>query len=68
MKKVIFQVEGISCGHCEAAIKKALFALAGVENCTADAKIGEVSINFDETTVNIEKLKNEIIEAGYDVL
>ena len=31
-----FQVEGMSCGHCETAVKKSLMAVEGVVDAKAD--------------------------------
>ncbi|MHC1715511.1 MAG: cation transporter, partial [Acidaminococcaceae bacterium] len=31
MQETIIKIEGMSCGHCKAAVEKALKAVAGVE-------------------------------------
>ena len=38
MEKITLKVEGISCSHCENAIKKALGALNGVGSVAVDLK------------------------------
>lgn len=65
MKKVLI-VEGMSCGHCKAAVEKALKAVDGVENAVVDLekKSAEVTLNKD---VKDEELKNAVINAGYEV-
>lgn len=68
MKEVVIQVEGMSCGHCKAAVEGALNKLEGVS--TAEVNLGEknVTVQFDSSKISEEALKNEIEEAGYDVV
>ena len=43
MEKVI-HIEGMHCGHCTAAVEKALRALPGVESAVADLEKKEVRV------------------------
>ena len=70
MKETV-KIEGMMCGHCEAAVKKALEALAGVEKAevshetgtavltlsgeVSDAAIKKAVEDKDYTFVGIEK-------------
>ena len=59
-------VKGMSCGHCAAAVTKALESLAGVHNVQVDLTTGRVS--FDSTQpVPWEDLAQAIKAAGYDL-
>ena len=65
MKKTLL-VDGMTCGHCEKAVKNALGEIDGVKN---------VSVNLDTKEVEVEGenldnlvLKVAIEEAGYEVL
>ena len=60
-------VEGMSCGHCKAAVEGELNKLSGVEAASADIEKGTVEITYDEGTVSTEDLKGAIEEAGYTV-
>ncbi|MEW9671666.1 copper ion binding protein [Ammoniphilus sp. 3BR4] len=66
MKAVTLNVEGMSCGHCVAAIegslKKELDIVAKV-----DLGAKTVSLEFDENKVSLEKIKDVIEDQGYDV-
>lgn len=62
MSTVHLIVEGMSCGHCTAAVEKALKAVAGVEAVTVTLEPGEASI---EGTASSDALVQAVIEAGY---
>ncbi|HKM02253.1 MAG TPA: HAD-IC family P-type ATPase, partial [Sedimentibacter sp.] len=66
MKKIL-KVEGMTCGHCKAAVEKALKAVDGVENAVVDLekKSADVTLNKE---VRDEVLKNAVIDAGYEVV
>jgi Cu+-exporting ATPase len=61
------KVEGMSCGHCKAAVEKALKAVDGVENAVVDLanKTAEVTLNKE---VKDETLKKAVEDAGYEVV
>ena len=44
MATMQFQVTGMSCGHCEAAIRKELTALPGVEGVDVSAATGTLVV------------------------
>lgn len=64
MEKTI-HVEGMSCGHCSAAVEKALKAVPGVTGCVVDltAKSAKVTLSQD---VSNEALFHAVEEAGYE--
>lgn len=66
MNKVL-KVEGMSCGHCKAAVEKALKAVDGVENAVVDLanKTAEVTLTKE---VNNDILSKAVTDAGYDVV
>jgi copper chaperone len=67
MTEKTFNVEGMSCGHCKAAVEGGLNELPGVERADADVAKGTVEVSYDEGTVSLEDLKAAIEEAGYTV-
>ncbi|MEO8233764.1 MAG: cation transporter [Ignavibacteriota bacterium] len=64
MKKVI-KIEGMTCHHCVMAVKKELQKL-DLQNL--DVKIGEATVEYDETKIKEESIKAAIEEAGYKVI
>ncbi len=58
-----FKVTGMTCGHCVAAIEKAVKGLDAQAEVTADLENGQVSVNTEVEAVTVS---NAIQEAGYD--
>jgi P-type Cu+ transporter len=66
MKKIL-KVEGMSCGHCKAAVEKALKGIDGVDNAVVDlnSKTAVVELNKD---IKNDVLSTAVTEAGYEVI
>ena len=64
MEKIIM-VEGMTCGHCEKAVKEALGELDGVNNVEVDLTTGKVVVKGEG--LEDSKLREAIDEAGYEV-
>ncbi|GGJ71255.1 copper chaperone [Anoxybacillus voinovskiensis] len=64
---ITLQVQGMTCGHCKAAVTNALQALDGVSRVEVHLQEGTVDVEYDETKVSVEKMKEAIEEQGYDV-
>jgi copper chaperone len=66
MQNVTLNVKGMSCDHCvnsvEGAVKK-LGATAKV-----DLNTGSVAVEFDESKITLEVIKETIEDQGYDVV
>ncbi len=60
-------VEGMSCGHCKAAVEEELGKVSGVERSNADFEKGIVEVRYDENRVTTEDLERAIVDAGYSV-
>ena len=60
------KIEGMSCGHCEMAVRKELSRLDNVK--VKNVKIGQALVEYDETKIDIQKLYAAIEEAGYKPL
>ncbi|UOQ95151.1 copper chaperone CopZ [Halobacillus shinanisalinarum] len=61
------QVKGMTCGHCEAAVKGALKDLNGVQDVNVDLTSGRVDVSYDGDVSNAE-MEEAIEEQGYDVV
>ncbi len=60
------KIDGMSCSHCEMAVRKELSRLDHVK--VKKVKIGEAIVEYDETKVTPETLYNAVKEAGYNVI
>ena len=68
MEKTTFSVEGMSCSHCENAVKQSVGALNGVRAVEVSLKDKTVSVEYDASKVSPEAIKQEIEDQGYDVI
>ncbi len=65
MKTEIFAVEGMTCGHCEAAVEKEVGNVSGVESSSADSGRGSIEVAYDEGRVTTEDIRSAVGVAGY---
>ena len=59
-----FQVQGMTCGHCEMAVKKAIVRLDPEAKVTIDRPAGKVEV---ESAKASEQLAHVIADEGYSV-
>ena len=57
-------IEGMSCGHCVAAVKEALAEIDGVDVQKVD--IGTAEVRYDDERVGEATIENAVREAGYE--
>lgn len=67
MERVI-NVEGMTCKHCKMTVESALKKLDGISKAEVNLKKNQVFVEFDEAVVNFEKMKETIINKGYNVI
>jgi copper chaperone len=60
-------VKGMSCGHCAAAVTKALEELPGISQVQVDVSSGRVTF-ADANPISQEKLARVIKAAGYELV
>jgi copper chaperone CopZ len=65
MKKII-EINGMTCGHCQARVEKVLNAIDGVD-AKVELKKNRAIVNLTKD-VNDQKLKDTVVEAGYEVV
>ncbi len=58
-------IEGMSCGHCVAAVKDVLGEIPGVE--VLDVEIGSAQVRYDADAVSRAQLVKAIEAEGYTV-
>lgn len=64
MRQIRLEIEGMSCGHCVAAVRSALTGLAGVQE--AEVRIGEATVTLDPAQASIGALIDAVQDAGYE--
>ena len=63
MRSLTLHIEGMSCGHCLNAVKRALAELPGVE--IESVRIGRADLRYDETTLEPARIEAAVADAGY---
>lgn len=67
MEKTTLNVSGMTCGHCEKAVKDAVSALDGVQKVDVSLQNGTVDVEFDVSKTSVAQMKEAIEDQGYDV-
>ena len=67
MKKTI-PVVGMACSACSANIEKKLNALAGISSASVSLPGRSALIDYDPTTISLEKMKQAVNDIGYDLV
>ncbi|MBP2258722.1 copper chaperone CopZ [Virgibacillus alimentarius] len=60
-------VKGMTCGHCESAVKGALEEIKGVSKVKVHLDSGKVDVKYKEGKVSLEDMREAIEDQGYDV-
>ena len=67
MKKTI-PVVGMACSACSANVEKKLNSLAGISSASVSLPGRSALINYDPTTISLEKMKQAVNDIGYDLV
>ena len=65
IQQLILSVPGMSCGHCEAAVKREVGAVAGV--AAVDVDLDSKLVTVHGQALDRDEIVTAIDEAGYDV-
>ena len=63
MRSLSIQVDGMSCGHCVAAVRGALEAIPGV--VVEKVEVGSARVGYDPATTSPERVAHAIRDEGY---
>ncbi|RWZ54920.1 copper chaperone [Halobacillus fulvus] len=64
--QLTLEVNGMTCDHCEKAVKGALKELEGVHGVEVDIDSGKVDVTYDEAYVTKSLMKETIEAQGYE--
>ncbi|MDD4085450.1 MAG: heavy-metal-associated domain-containing protein [Acholeplasmataceae bacterium] len=65
MQETIIKIEGMSCGHCKAAVEKALKDVGGVETAVVDLEKKQAVVTGSAA---MEAMRAAVEDAGYEVV
>ncbi|MCX5390800.1 cation transporter [Streptomyces sp. NPDC006482] len=63
----VYQVKGMTCGHCEGAVSSEISELPGVSSVTAVASTGQVTVVSD-APLDEAAVRAAVDEAGYELV
>ena len=64
MQTVSLEVSGMSCGHCVAAVEKALKSVNGVD--VTKVELGTATVSLDPEVASVEEVLEAVEDAGYE--
>jgi len=67
MAQTVLTVPDISCEHCERPITTALSPVDGVRSVQVDIPSKQVRVEYDEATVDLNRIKEILHEEEYPV-
>jgi copper chaperone len=67
MATTVLNIPDISCEHCERTITNALTPISGVRTVNVDIAGKQVHVNYDESQVSVEQMKDVLQDEDYPV-
>jgi copper chaperone len=64
--ETILKVNGMTCGHCKAAVTKAVESVSDTNSVVVNLEKKEVVFNYSNNET-VEKVKEAIEDQGYDI-
>jgi copper chaperone len=65
MARARLKVMGMTCGHCVAAVTRALENVAGVSEAQVDLQAGRAVVDYDEGKTTTRQLVGAVMDEGY---
>jgi len=65
MATIKLRVTGMTCGHCQAKVEKALRGTAGVYSAIVDLQLGEAQVDFEDDAATPAQMVTAVERAGY---
>ncbi|WP_445397843.1 heavy-metal-associated domain-containing protein [Streptomyces sp. LE64] len=65
-RTTVYQVSGMTCGHCKSSVTEAVGALEGVRSVEVDVASGRVTV-ITEAEPDDASVSRAVEEAGYEV-
>lgn len=66
MQSITLNVEGMSCGHCVKSVEGAMQELGATAKVDLAAKT--VTVNYDESKLTVDAIKEAIDDQGYEIV
>ena len=67
MTTTIYEVKGMTCGHCVSAVSTELSTIDGVSDVAVELDTGKVTVT-SESPLDLSNVREAIDEAGYELV
>ncbi|MFH1412477.1 MAG: heavy metal translocating P-type ATPase [bacterium] len=67
MKKISLDITGMHCASCAVNIKNSLEKAEGVQSADVNFATAKAEVNYDESKVSLEAIKENIVSGGYTI-
>ena len=67
MKSSSFKIDGMSCSACANRVERVVKKMDGVEEASVNFATETLSVKFDEAKVDVSKIEEIVVKAGYSV-
>jgi copper chaperone len=68
MTNKILNIAGMSCDHCKMAVTRAVSGLEGVQAVEVSLENNTATVEFEESKLPLETIKQAIEAQGYEVV
>ena len=65
MKKVKFDIQGMTCSSCSSHVEKAVCKLEGTKSVNVNLLSNSMVVEYDDNILNNDKIAKAVIDAGY---
>ncbi|MFT3756740.1 MAG: heavy-metal-associated domain-containing protein [Pseudoxanthomonas sp.] len=68
MSNIELKVDGMKCGGCSGRLKRVLEGTDGVNSTDIVLDTKQVTVDYDEASINVDAIKGVIADAGFTVM
>ena len=65
MRKVKFDIQGMTCSSCQAHVERAVKKLSGTKKVEVNLLSNNMKVEYDEKELNNEDIIKAVVDAGY---
>jgi len=67
MAKKIMNITGMTCAACARAVERSVSKLDGVQSANVNLATEKLTVEFDESRVDVDRIKEAVKKAGYGI-
>ena len=67
MRKETLSITGMTCASCAKAVERSVRKVDGISDANVNIATEKLTVEFDDTKTDIEKIKESVVKAGYGI-